>query len=54
MAASPATVRLIEPCLGDLAAAARAEGDLLEAREGVDEGTFEIVELELAEARPRL
>jgi len=53
VAASPASVRLITPCLGDLAAAARAEGDVLEAREGLDDGHFEIVELELAEPRPR-
>ncbi len=53
MAASPRTVRLVEPCLGDLAAAARAEGEVLEAREGLEDGAFELVELELAEARPR-
>jgi valyl-tRNA synthetase len=53
VAASPKTARLVEPCLDDLGAAARAEGEVLEAREGLEDGTFEIVTLELAEARPR-
>jgi valyl-tRNA synthetase len=53
VAASPATVHLVEPCLGDLLAAARAEGDVVEAREGLDDGVFEVVEIELAEKRPR-
>jgi valyl-tRNA synthetase len=53
MAASPTTARLVEPCLGDLLAAARAEGEILEVRKGLADGTFEIVEIELAEARPR-
>lgn len=53
IAASPATTRLLEPCLVDLVAAARAEGEVLEAREGLEDGSFEIVDLELAEPRPR-
>jgi valyl-tRNA synthetase len=53
IAASPATARLLEPCLEDLVAAARAEGEVLEAREGLEDGSFEIVDLELAEPRPR-
>lgn len=53
VAASPTTVELIRPCLGDLAAAARVEGEVLEAREGMEDGVFEIVEMELAEPRPR-
>jgi valyl-tRNA synthetase len=53
IAASPTTARLVEPCLGDLLAAARAEGEILEVRKGLADGTFEIVEIELAEARPR-
>ena len=43
----------IEPCLDDLRAAARAEGDVLEVREGLEDGAFEVVEIELAEPRPR-
>jgi valyl-tRNA synthetase len=53
MAASPTTVRLVGPCLGDLVAAARAEGEVLEGRKGVADGSFEVLEIELAEARPR-
>jgi valyl-tRNA synthetase len=53
VAASPATTRLLEPCLEDLVAAARADGDILEAREGLADGSFEIVDLELAAPRPR-
>ena len=53
IAASPTTARLVEPCLGDLVAAARAEGEILEVREGLADGSFEVVEIELAEARPR-
>ncbi|MCG6922021.1 MAG: valine--tRNA ligase [Acidobacteria bacterium] len=53
IAASPATTRLLEPCLVDLVAAARAEGEVLEAREGLEDGSFEIIDLELAEPRPR-
>jgi valyl-tRNA synthetase len=53
VAASPATVALLEPCLDDLVAAARAEGRVLEAREELEEGVFQMVDLELAEPRPR-
>jgi valyl-tRNA synthetase len=53
VAASPATVGLLEACLDDLVAAARAEGHVLEARDGLEDGVFEIVEIALAEPRPR-
>jgi valyl-tRNA synthetase len=53
IAASPTTVRLVGPCLGDLVAAARAQGEVLETRKGVADGSFEVLEIELAEARPR-
>jgi hypothetical protein len=47
--ASPSAVALLAPCLGDLASAARAEGDVLSAREGMDDETFEVVEVVLGE-----
>ena len=47
--ASPKAVALLTPCLADLASAARAEGDILSAREGLDDETFEVTEIELAE-----
>jgi hypothetical protein len=47
--ASPKTAALLAPCLADLASAARAEGDILSAREGMDDGTFEVAEIQLAE-----
>jgi valyl-tRNA synthetase len=53
IAASPTTARLVEPCLADLVAAARAEGEVLETRKGLADGSFEVLEIELAEARPR-
>ncbi len=53
VAASPTTARLVEPCLGDLLAAARAEGEILEVRKGLADGSFEVLEIELAEARTR-
>jgi valyl-tRNA synthetase len=53
VAAEPATVAALGPCLADLRAAARAEGDLLESRAGLDPGAFQVVELTLAEKPPR-
>jgi hypothetical protein len=53
MAASPDTVARLRPCLADLQAAARAEGDILEPREGLAPEAFEVVELLLAEKPPR-
>ena len=53
VAASPRTLDLLAPCLADLASAARAEGDVLEAREGLEDGTFEVTEIVLAEKPPK-
>jgi valyl-tRNA synthetase len=53
VAASPATAALLGPCLGDLASAARVEGDLLFAREGLADDAFEVVEIELAAPPPQ-
>jgi valyl-tRNA synthetase len=53
VAAHPDTVAQLRPCLEDLRAAARAEGELLEPREGLDGSAFEVVELVLAEKQPR-
>jgi len=50
--ASPATVGRLSPCAFDLKAAARVDGDVLEAAPGRDDGTFEVLEMELAEGRP--
>jgi len=47
--ASPRTVALLGPCLPDLASAARTEGDVLSSREGMEDGAFEVTEIELAE-----
>jgi valyl-tRNA synthetase len=52
VAASPATARRLSPCLGDLRAAARVEGEVLEARDGLADGAFEVAEMVLAEGRP--
>jgi valyl-tRNA synthetase len=52
VATSPATAGQLSPCLGDLRAAARVEGEVLEVRDGLADGTFEIVEIVLAEGRP--
>ncbi|HUL76151.1 MAG TPA: class I tRNA ligase family protein, partial [Vicinamibacteria bacterium] len=51
--ASPRTVALLGPCLHDLASAARAEGDVLGPRHGLEDGLFEVTEIELAEKPPR-
>jgi valyl-tRNA synthetase len=53
IAANAETAGLVEPCLDDLLAAARAEGEVLEVREGIEDGLFEVVDIELAEPRPR-
>ncbi|HEX9187053.1 MAG TPA: valine--tRNA ligase [Vicinamibacteria bacterium] len=51
--ASPRTVALLRPCLADLASAARAEGEVLAAREGMEDGSFEVTEIVLAEKPPK-
>jgi valyl-tRNA synthetase len=51
--ASPRTVALLGPCLADLASAARAEGEVLAAREGMEDGAFEVTEIVLAEKPPK-
>jgi valyl-tRNA synthetase len=53
VAADPETVALLCPCLADLQAAARAEGELLEVRPGLPPGAFEVLELVLAEKQAR-
>jgi valyl-tRNA synthetase len=47
--ASPKTAALLAPCLADVASAARADGDILFPREGMEEGAFEVTEIVLAE-----
>jgi valyl-tRNA synthetase len=47
--ASPTTVAQVAPCLADVASAARAEGDILSAREGTPDGAFEVTEIVLAD-----
>jgi len=53
VAASPDTVARLRACLPDLRTAARAEGELLEARDGLAPEAFEVVELVLADKPPR-
>jgi valyl-tRNA synthetase len=53
VAASPATVARLAPCRADLLAAARAEGDILEPREGLEPLAFEVLELVPADKPPR-
>jgi valyl-tRNA synthetase len=53
VAASPRTHALVGPCLLDLASAARAEGDVLEVREDLEDGVFEVTEIVLAEKPPK-
>jgi valyl-tRNA synthetase len=53
VAASPDTVASLRACLPDLRAAARAEGEILEPREGLAADAFEVVELVLADKPPR-
>jgi valyl-tRNA synthetase len=53
VAASPETVASLRACLPDLRVAARAEGEILEPREGLAPDAFEVVELVLADKPPR-
>jgi valyl-tRNA synthetase len=53
VAAEPSTVAALGPCLADLQAAARAEGELLESRAGLEPGAFQVIELALGEKPPR-
>ncbi len=53
VATSPRTHARLGPCLADLVSAARAEGDVLEPREGMEDGVFEVAEIELAEKPPK-
>jgi valyl-tRNA synthetase len=53
VAAGPRTVALLGPCLADLASAARAAGEVLSPREGMEDGAFEVAEIELAEKPPK-
>jgi valyl-tRNA synthetase len=50
--ASPRTASLVGPCLPDLVSAARAEGDVLRPREGMEDGVFEVAEMQLAPKPP--
>jgi valyl-tRNA synthetase len=50
---SPRTRALVAPCLADLVSAARAEGDVLEPRDGMEDGAFEVTEIVLAEKPPK-
>jgi valyl-tRNA synthetase len=53
VAASSDAVASLRACLPDLRAAARAEGEILEPREGLAADAFEVVELVLADKPPR-
>jgi valyl-tRNA synthetase len=53
VAASPASASLLGPCMADLSAAARVPaGDVLVARESLEDGAFEVLVIELAESAP--
>jgi len=52
VAASPATLGLLERSLGDVLAAARVLDHAVEGREGMPAGAFEVLECELADGRP--
>jgi valyl-tRNA synthetase len=52
VAVSPRTAALIGPCMGDLAAAARVEGEVLQLREGLADDAFEVLTIELADGAP--
>jgi valyl-tRNA synthetase len=52
VAASPRVVALLLPCTADLAAAARVEGEILTAREGLADDAVEVVEMDLAPLPP--
>jgi valyl-tRNA synthetase len=51
VAVSAGNAKRLAPCMGDLAAAARVAGDVIEAREGLADDAFEVLEIEL-EAAP--
>jgi valyl-tRNA synthetase len=51
MATSPKTAERLAGCMGDLLAAARAAGDVIEPRPGLEDDAFEVLEIEL-EAAP--
>jgi len=51
--ASPRTAVVLGPCLADVASAARAEGDVLVPREGIEDGAFEVMEMVVAEKPPK-
>jgi valyl-tRNA synthetase len=51
--ASPQTAAVLGPCLADVASAARAEGDVLVPREGIEDGAFEVMEMVVAEKPPK-
>jgi valyl-tRNA synthetase len=53
VAASPETVASLRACLPDLRSAARADGEILEPREGLAPEAFDIVEIVLADKPPR-
>jgi valyl-tRNA synthetase len=53
VATSPRTAALLAPCLADLASAARAGGDILSPREGMEDGAFEVTDIELADKPPK-
>jgi valyl-tRNA synthetase len=52
VAAHPATATRLQPSLTDVLSAARVLDHTLEAREGLEEGTFEVLEMQLAEGAP--
>jgi valyl-tRNA synthetase len=52
VATSPATAARLAPCVSDLRSAARVEGEIFDVEEDRAEGSFEMREIELAEARP--
>jgi len=54
VAAHAEAISLLRPCLADLRAAARADGELFEARPGLEPGAFEVVELVLAEKQGKV
>ena len=52
VAASPGTLRLFEGVREDAVSAARVEEHVVEGRDGLEEGAFEVLECELAAIRP--
>jgi valyl-tRNA synthetase len=53
VATSPSTHALLGPCVPDLVSAARAEGDVLVPRDGMENGVFEVTEIVLADKPPK-